>query len=266
VAAWRWWIHLLLIGTYPLVIGLLSHLQSGSQVREGAALGDTSKELLIGSFLTLGTFAVVFGLGWFASRATLDDLRLRWRQGWMTWVWGGIYSVALRIGVAGVMLGLIGLMVLFGQVEKDKVSEFVMENKPDVEAVVSVKALGSDPLYMALSLTFVSFIVAGLREELWRSATLVSLEKLFPKACGGRWGKSAAVVVIAVAFGLGHIPQGMLAVVMTGVLGLGLGAIIVFHRSIWPAVLAHGFFDATSLALIPLAFEMIEKLKPMVGQ
>jgi membrane protease YdiL (CAAX protease family) len=33
---------------------------------------------------------------------------------------------------------------------------------------------------------------------------------------------------------------------MTGVLGLGLGSILVFHRSLWIAVLAHGFFDAST--------------------
>jgi membrane protease YdiL (CAAX protease family) len=45
-----------------------------------------------------------------------------------------------------------------------------------------------------------------------------------------------------------------------GLLGLGLGLIMVFHRSIWPAVLAHGFFDATSMALIPWAMELMRNL------
>ena len=33
---------------------------------------------------------------------------------------------------------------------------------------------------------------------------------------------------------------------------LGLGVIMILHRSIWPAVLAHGFFNATTFALLPL--------------
>jgi hypothetical protein len=47
---------------------------------------------------------------------------------------------------------------------------------------------------------------------------------------------------------------------MAGVLGLSLGLIMVLHRSIWPAVFAHGFFDATSMALAPWAMEMMQHL------
>ena len=54
--------------------------------------------------------------------------------------------------------------------------------------------------------------------------------------------------------------MGILAALLGGLLGLGLGLIMVFHRSIWPAVLAHGFFDATSMALIPWAMELMQHL------
>jgi membrane protease YdiL (CAAX protease family) len=72
------------------------------------------------------------------------------------------------------------------------------------------------------------------------------------------------VVIVAIAFGLGHWPQGAMAVLLTGFLGVGLGAIMVFHRSVWPAVIAHGLFDATSFALIPFALELMKKL-PAAG-
>ena len=39
------------------------------------------------------------------------------------------------------------------------------------------------------------------------------------------------------------------------ILGVGLGAIMVYHQSIWPAVFAHGIFDATTFALLPLALK-----------
>jgi membrane protease YdiL (CAAX protease family) len=54
--------------------------------------------------------------------------------------------------------------------------------------------------------------------------------------------------------------MGSVAAFMAGLLGLGLGLIMVLHRSIWPAVLAHGFFDATSMALIPWGIEMMKHL------
>jgi membrane protease YdiL (CAAX protease family) len=32
----------------------------------------------------------------------------------------------------------------------------------------------------------------------------------------------------------------------------------VWHRSIWPAVIAHGMFDATTFALLPLAMQHLQ--------
>ena len=74
------------------------------------------------------------------------------------------------------------------------------------------------------------------------------------------------VLLTGVVFGVGHWPQGWLAMVLTGVLGLGLGTIILVHRSIWTAVLAHGFFDATSLALLPYVEKLLEAAQKMQGQ
>jgi membrane protease YdiL (CAAX protease family) len=66
------------------------------------------------------------------------------------------------------------------------------------------------------------------------------------------------VVLTSLIFGIGHLPQGMLAVAMTALIGMALGAIMVLHRSVWPAVIAHGMFDATSFALIPLVAESLK--------
>ena len=74
-----------------------------------------------------------------------------------------------------------------------------------------------------------------------------------------------AVLLAAVIFGAAHVIQGPIAMVLTGLLGIGLGAIMVWHRSIWPAVMAHGFFDATSIALIPLLADQLQKVKDSIG-
>jgi hypothetical protein len=42
---------------------------------------------------------------------------------------------------------------------------------------------------------------------------------------------------------------------LTGLLGVMLGTIMIFHRSIWEAVLAHGFFNATSFLAMHLLFK-----------
>jgi hypothetical protein len=34
---------------------------------------------------------------------------------------------------------------------------------------------------------------------------------------------------------------------------------MVLHRSIWPAVIAHGMFDATTFALLPWVIEALPK-------
>ena len=47
---------------------------------------------------------MIFGLAWLASHATVDDLLLRWRQGFWVAPLGLGYSIALRLG-----LGIIGL-------------------------------------------------------------------------------------------------------------------------------------------------------------
>jgi membrane protease YdiL (CAAX protease family) len=62
----------------------------------------------------------------------------------------------------------------------------------------------------------------------------------------------AAVLLAAVVFGFGHLPQGWGGVYVTGLLGTALGWIMVRHDSIWEAVLAHGFFDASTFAFLYL--------------
>ena len=58
------------------------------------------------------------------------------------------------------------------------------------------------------------------------------------------------MVLVAVIFGLAHAGMGWGAVFMTTLLGVGLGAIMVWYNSIWEAVLAHGFFNATTFVFL----------------
>jgi membrane protease YdiL (CAAX protease family) len=168
------------------------------------------------------------------------------------------YSFAIRL-VIGIAVAIIaGLLIATHLMSLDSIKGFVNANRPDVEAVVDVSALAHSPVYFWLSLTLVSFVVGGFREELWRSAFLAGMKANWPHRFSSTAGQLAAVSVAAVIFGLGHLVQGPLAVCLTGMLGFCLGAIMVLHRSIWPAVIAHGMFDATSLALLPW---LVEKMK-----
>ena len=252
----RWWIHLALIGAYPLVIGLLG---SGRSQSQQPALGSGAKALLLVCGFELLIFGVVFGAAWLASRATCDQLLCRWR-GLLTIPLGIGYSFAIRI-VLGIAVGVIvGILVASHLLTLESLKAFFNANRPDVEAIVDVTALENNPIYFWLSLTVVSFVVGGFREELWRSAFLAGLKALWPTRFSSVAGQLAGVAVAAVIFGLGHMVQGPLAVCLTGMLGFCLGAIMVLHRSIWPAVIAHGMFDATSLALLPWLAEKIKTI------
>ena len=67
-----------------------------------------------------------------------------------------------------------------------------------------------------------------------------------------------AVVISAVLFGAGHGYQGLLGLLQTTVAGLVLGALVVWRRSLWPAIGAHLAIDAFSLV-------MLQVLKSMIG-
>ncbi len=249
---------MLLLGAYPLVMGLGG--LGGDSARSPALSGD-ARGLLLACAWELLIFSLVFGFAWFASRASFEALWLRWRVGIWAIPLGIGYSIAIRV-LLGVMLLTLGtFLVVTGTATAGELREFFLANRPDVEAVVDVTALRENPLYFWLTITLVSFVVAGLREELWRAGLLAALRTLWPRWFGSRVGQMGAVAIAAAIFGLGHLPQGLLAVFLTGFLGLLLGFIMVLHRTIWPAVLAHGMFNATSFALLPWATERLLEIR-----
>ena len=259
---WRWWLHLSIIAVVPLlaVLSTLSGLES-----TGPGLTRNTRGLLIVCGFQLFFFALLFGLAWTFSRATWDDLLLRWRGGFWPVPLAALYSIALRLAVGIiVMIGYATFLALRGTTQ-DAMEKSVMNNLPRVETVVDITSLRDNPAYFWLALTVVSFVLAGLREELWRSAFVAGLRALWPRRFGSRAGQILAMGVAALFFGVGHLPMGLLAVVMTALLGFGLGVIMVLHRSIWPAVLTHGMFNATTFAILPWMAEKLPELQKSVG-
>jgi len=248
VSRFRWWIHLILIGGYfaaAIPVGLLQH------GRRPALLG-TTRGLLIVCASEIGIFGLIFGLGWLASRASAEELLLKWRQGWWTIPLGIGYSIALRLAVAIIAVLIVAILFLTGLVPQESVAQFSEQGRTAVERIINVSAMRHNRAYFWLTVTVASFVVAGLREELWRSGTLAAMRALWPAPFGGRNGQIAAVALIAIAFGLAHLTLGLLPAAIAMILGFLLGIIMVVHQSIWPAVIAHGMFDATSFALVPV--------------
>ena len=243
-----WWIHLTVLAAFPVFIGIMS---LGRAPLAGPALTHTVRGLLATCGVQLGIFAVVLGIAWLASRATWEDLLLRWRGGFWPVPLGIAYSLLLRLALAILGIVVVAFLLITRIMKMEDLQTFSRVNRPDVGALVDIAALGHNPLYFWLTITLVSFVVAGLREELWRSAVLAGMRTLWPQRFGSRNGQILAVTLAAVVFGLGHVTQGPVAMVGAGLLGVGLGIIMVIHNSIWPAVVAHGMFDASTFAILP---------------
>jgi uncharacterized protein len=69
-----------------------------------------------------------------------------------------------------------------------------------------------------------------------------------------------AVVLTAVLFGGAHGYQGVLGVMQTSVIGITLGLLTVWRKSVWPAAIAHATIDAFGLFALALLKPYLEKL------
>lgn len=259
-----WWTHLSLITLWLLAEGVVARFRSHTQAN-APALTATAGGLLVVCTFELLVFGAVFGLAIWESRASRDDLLLRWRQGFWPVPLGIGYSVVIRflVGFVAVVVG--SALVLTRVMSTQSLHHFVLHHRPDVAAAVDISALRHNPLYFWLNLTLVSFVLGGVREELWRSAFIAGLGRLWPRRFGSTNGAILAVVVAAVVFGAAHVYMGLLAAVGAGVIGLALGLVMVFHRSIWPAVIAHGAFDATTFALLPWISTKLPEIQRTLG-
>lgn len=217
--------------------------------------------LLIVCGVEIILFSLVFGLGWLASRASREELLFRWRPGWRVVPLGIFYAVAIRFALFVVVMVVVVILLATHAFTPETLQGFVSANRPDVEKLVSVAAMRDNPTYFWLTVTLVSFVVAGLREEMWRAGTLAAIGALWPGTFASRSGQCVAVTLVAVLFGAMHLGMGPIAAVLAGVVGWLLGMIMIMHKSIWPAVIAHGLFDATTMALLPWAMEKLQDLR-----
>ena len=243
IARWRWVLHLLLLTAYPVVLGIL-----GAMNRSDSApmLPTKVKPLLYALSLDFVVFAAVFVLALFASRARASGLFLTWRGRVHPIIRGFVYAVVLRLGLFLLMFALAAL----AYVASGGHGQLAEQLRPETEQVVDAQALVRSPAYLLVNLTLVSFLFAGFREELWRAGMLAGFNALLPGGLERSAVRWLAVAFSGIAFGLGHLPQGWGGVLMTGALGIGLGLIMLRHRSIWEAVIAHGFFNATTFLLL----------------
>ncbi len=239
-----WFGHLFFLSAWLLTLILLWYFQIGLSGHPRKPLGSVAG-VLLGVGLNALLFGAVCVAAWGCSRATAAEWLLRWRGGAGP-VWRGVlYSVALRIVVLIVSVVVVFALVAGGVITADNAEQF----KPHPENAVDPHALVSDRAFFWCVVTLFS-ASAGFLEEAWRGGMLAGLAGAFPRAFGGPVGSWVAILPVAVLFGLGHLYMGWAAVAATTVLGVGLGAITVWHRTIWDAVITHALFDAGSFALL----------------
>lgn len=81
----------------------------------------------------------------------------------------------------------------------------------------------------------------------------------------GLRSRAAAVAVTSVIFGLLHAYQGPAGILQTTFLGAVLGIVVCVTRTLWPAILAHAFFNIVGLVLMPWLAELSEELPAAAG-
>jgi len=237
----RWKIHLLVISV-PMLLVLCGYHPNGETVH-----------LIPGKLTQLPTFVIAhlviwascLGFGFLISEIRASELRLP-HASWPRTIGAGLlWSVAIRISLLPVALlasrviGAQGLLAF-----SHRMSE-----------VLNLENLVGRPVQTLIIYSTLA-LMAGLMEELWRAGFLAGLQHLFPRAFASRLGTFAMIVITAAFFGLGHLYQGGFGVVITFILGIGLGSILVWRHSYWEAAFAHTAFDATSFAL---AYHMASK-------
>jgi membrane protease YdiL (CAAX protease family) len=243
---WRWAVHLLILGAYPVSLGVLALAMKREGSSQGPMLSSEFGKLMATMLGEMVVFGVFFLFAWLASRITAGDLRLRMRSIPRVLGEGFLYSVGLRLLVMVFMLIVVVVTVATGGGTEHSLQSL----RPETEQLVDIQALVDNPLYLWTNLTLVSFVIAGFREELWRAGVLAGLAAFFPALTRSWKGQGLAIGLTAILFGLGHLPQGLGGVVSTTILGLGLGVIMVWRQSIWEAVIAHGFFNASTFAML----------------
>jgi membrane protease YdiL (CAAX protease family) len=81
----------------------------------------------------------------------------------------------------------------------------------------------------------------------------------------GSWG--VAIAISVVAFGIGHLYEGMLATVQTAGIAVMLSLVFLLRRHLMPCIVAHVGFNtlALGLAYLFLQLGLFQRLREILG-
>ena len=264
----RWGIHLALMAALPIVAAF------GGAATHDERTGPHAYRPWIARMSALSRcffFAIPFGLAWLASRASCDDLLLRWRPGYWVLPLGALYSVrSIRLG--GKHRHGDRPWDLYG-----RASPLPPRSAKIWSWRIARKSRSSWTSMRSRTIPFTSGSPLCCVDPGDRRAAGGIVGRCFvsgrpPRALAAhfridRRGPRPALQSPR-SFGRGpysaghHWPAGLITVV-----GFLLGVIMTVHRSVWPSVVAHGLFDATSIApLLPWAMEHLPEWQRVTGQ
>jgi membrane protease YdiL (CAAX protease family) len=109
-----------------------------------------------------------------------------------------------------------------------------------------LEALARQGPYASLLFGVVVIVGGGLREELQRAFMLHRFEQHLG-------GGTVGVIVLSIAFGLGHFEQGWDAVVTTGVIGALWAVLYRWRRSSLAPVVSHAGFNALEVLRVAVS-------------
>jgi membrane protease YdiL (CAAX protease family) len=107
-----------------------------------------------------------------------------------------------------------------------------------------LEQLAATPGQAAL-FALVAILAGGVREELQRAFLL----RRFERHLGG---VTVGIVVLSVAFGMGHVVQGWDAVITTGTLGAFWAVLYVRRRSVIAPMVSHAGFNTIEVVRVAI--------------
>jgi membrane protease YdiL (CAAX protease family) len=121
-------------------------------------------------------------------------------------------------------------------------------------------------LGLVVMLVVVWTVAAFGEEMLFRGVLMNSLADLLRPRAGARLGWALALVVTSAVVGAGHAHYGPAGVIITGVLGAGLGLVyLVARRNLWAPILTHGLFDTVAFVALYVSLNRPEPVSSLLG-
>lgn len=210
------------LGMMLLPAVLLALIVTGYVVTRGGAVSEDRLRAALPYLIALN-HALVLGVLLYALRREgrrLSDL------GWR--VPAGLAALTREIGT-GIGAGV--LLYLFKELVFDSVQALVAGNQPTFTTLFNLRLGPAEVPLLVVATTFVF-----VEESVYRGYGLGALL--------ARWGRAAALVAMAGLFGLLHWGNGPVAVVYTAVIGLAIGGLFLWRRSLWTTTLAHALYNA----------------------